>query len=397
MASTLSVSLVGSLVVAALLALAGCAPQAAAPASAPASKPAAAPAQPAASAPQAQQPAPLPAEWTRLLEAGRREGKVVVIGPPFPNLREAYTQEFPKDTGIQLEYLGVPQAEITVRAEREAASGQPTIDAMIGGGGELNNMLPKGYLDPIKPLLVLPEVVDPTAWKGDRGVKWMDQQGQFMPIGSSWVMTDLFVNTQQVPPGSIRSWNDLLDPKWKGRIIAHDPAIIGSGAAVGRYLLTKFGEQFVVDLFVGQQPVLTNDSRQVSEGVARGTYPIGMGSAVVDVEEFRKVGLPIAREFPADGPGSLVGGASVLKLVKGAPNPNAANVFVNWGLAKNGQTAFSRAILEVSLRKDVPTDHLPPYIVPKPDAVYDVDQYDYDFYMNTSPVLFQRLRALLGR
>jgi ABC-type Fe3+ transport system substrate-binding protein len=390
MASTLSGPLVASLVVATLLALGGCAAPAAAPASAP-------PAQPAAAAPQAQQPAPVPAEWTRLLEAGRREGKVVVIGPPFPNLREAYTQEFPKDTGIQLEYLGVPQAEITVRAEREAASGQPTIDAIIGGGSELFTMVPKGLLEPIKPVLVLPEVLDATAWKGDKGVKWMDEQQQLMPIGSNWVMTDLFVNTQQVPPGSIRSWNDLLDPKWKGKMIAHDPATTGSGAAVGRYLLHKFGEQFVVDLFVGQQPVITNDSRQVSEGVARGTYPIGMGSAVVDVEEFRKAGLPIAREFPADGPGSLVGGSSVLKLVKGAPNPNAGAVFANWGLAKSGQTAFSRAILEVSLRKDVPTDHLPPYIIPKPDAVYDVDQYDYSFYVNTSPQLFQRLRALLGR
>jgi ABC-type Fe3+ transport system substrate-binding protein len=379
-------ALVGSLLVAALVALGGCAAPAAAPASAPSTKP----------APPAAQ-APVPDEWARLLEAGRREGKVVVIGSPYPNLREAYTQEFPKDTGIQFEYLGVPQGEIMVRAEREAASGQPTIDAMIGGGAELTSMLPKGLLEPIKPALVLPEVLDPTAWKGDKGVKWMDQQGQYMPIGSSWVMTDLFINTQQVPPGSIRSWNDLLDPKWQGRIIAHDPASIGPGAAVGRYLLTKFGEQFVTDLFVRQQPVLTRDSRQVSEGVARGTYPIGMGSAVGDVEEFRKVGLPIAREFPADGPGSLVGGASVLKLVKGAPNPDAAAVFVNWGLAKNGQTAFSRAILEVSLRKDVPTDHLPPYIVPKPDVVYDVDQYDYDFYMNTSPQLFQRLRALLGR
>ena len=335
--------------------------------------------------------------WQQMLEAGRKEGSVIVAGSPLPSLRQAYSEQFPKDTGIELQYLAVPTAELTTRAEREAAAGRPSMDVLVSGGGELYTLLPKGLLEPTAPMLVMPEVADPTAWRGDKGVKWMDRDRQYVPVGTSWVMTDLFINTNMIPPGSIKSWKDLLDPKWKGKIISSDPRGGGPGQATARYLLVKFGDQFVVDLYKGQDTVLVRDQRQVAEGVARGTYPIGLGTIQFDVEEFRKAGLPIAREFPPDGPGSLVGGFSALKVIKNAPNPHAAAVFMNWALSKSGQTAYQQALMEPSLRKDVTTDNLPPYVVPNPNVSYDVDQYEYDFYINTAPRLGEQLVELLGR
>ena len=337
------------------------------------------------------------ASWDELLVAGKKEGTVVVAGPPIAPLRDAYTQQFQKDTGIQLQYLGLPTNELSTRAEREAEAGKSTIDVLQSGGSELYTMLPKNLLAPLAPKLVLPEVVDPKQWKGDQGLKWMDQQKQFVVVGSNWVMTDLFINTQMVQPGSIASWKDLLDPKWKGKIASQDARGGGPGQAVARYLLAKFGTQFVVDLYKGQQTVLIADQRQVAEGVARGTYPIGLGPVQADVEQFRKASLPIAREFPKDGPGSLVGGFSAVKIPTGTPHPNAAAVFVNWYLSKNGQTAYSQSMLEPSMRKDVSTDGIPPYVLPNPNVQYDIDQYSYDFYINNAPKMGAQLRDLLGR
>ncbi|HLY63991.1 MAG TPA: extracellular solute-binding protein [Chloroflexota bacterium] len=322
---------------------------------------------------------------------------MVVAGPPVPALREAYTTQFQKDTGIQLQYLGLPTAELSTRVEREADAGKSTIDVVQSGGSEIYTMLPKNLLEPLAPNILLPEAADPKQWKGDQGVGWLDQQKQFVAVPAKWVMTDLFINTQMVQPGSISSWKDLLDPTWKGKIISQDARAGGPGQAVARYLLAKFGEQFVVDLYKNQQTVLVSDQKQVAEGVARGSYPIGLAPIQADVEPLRKSNLPIAREFPKDGPGSLVGGFSAVKIPKAISHPDAAAVFVNWYLSKNGQTAYSQAMLEPSLRKDVSTDGLPPYVIPNPNVQYDIDQYTYDFYINSAPKMGAQLRDLLGR
>jgi len=352
---------------------------------------------PAASAPAKPAASARAANWEQLLAAGRKDGTVVVGGPSIAPLREAYSTQFKKDTGIDLQYISAATTELSTRAEREAEAGKSTMDVLQSGGAEIYTMLPKNLLEPLAPNLLLPEVTDPKQWKGDQGVKWMDQQKQYVAVGSSWVMTDLFINTQQLQPGSIGSWKDLLDPKWKGKIISQDARGGGPGQAVARYLLAKFGEKFVVDLYKGQAVVLVADQRQVAEGVARGTYPIGLAPVQADVEQFRKSSLPIAREFPKDGPGSLVGGFSAVKMPKAVPHPDAAAVFVNWYLSKNGQTAYSQALLEPSLRKDVSTEGMPPYVVPNPNVQYDIDQYTYDFYINSAPKMGAQLRDLLGR
>ena len=321
----------------------------------------------------------------------------MIGGPPFPTLRDAYNTQFKKDTGIDLQYVALPTSELTTRVEREAEAGKSTMDVVQSGGAELYTMLPKNLLESLAPNLLMPEVANPTQWKGDQGVKWMDQQKQFVAVSTSWVMTDLFINTEMIQPSNLTTWKDLLDPKWKGKIISQDARTGGPGQAVARYVLAKFGDKYVTDLYKGQQVTLVADQKQVAEGVARGTYPIGLGPVQADVEQFRKAGLPIARDFPQDGPGSLVGGFSAVKVPKSEPHPNAAMVFINWYLSKNGQSAYSQALLEPSLRKDVSTDGIPPYVIPQPGVQYDIDQYAYDFYINSAPKMGAQLRDLLGR
>lgn len=82
-------------------------------------------------------------------------------------------------------------------------------------------------------------------------------------------------------------------------------------------------------------------------------------------------------------------------LVNRAPHPNAAMVFLNWLLTKEGQTAWSKGMGYVSRRLDVPTDHVESYWVPKAGVKYWPGYYGED--VELSPRAEKVLKDLSGR
>ena len=230
----------------------------------------------------------------------------MIAGPPVPGFRQGLTDGFRKAFGISLEYLGLPSGELSIRLEREASAGRLSIDANIGGASSaLVNEMPKGLLEPLADKLMLPEVTNPKMWQRGK-LKWVDNQQRYVLQTAEWVMTDLLLNKDKADPNRITVWPDLLKPEWKGKIAAYDPRRGGPGNAVARYLLYRFGEEFVVKLYKEQNVTFTQDLRQLVEWVARGTYPVALGAVQVMIERFRKEGFPIVRHFPKDLPGSLL-------------------------------------------------------------------------------------------
>ena len=106
--------------------------------------------------------------WEATLAAARGEGKVVIIGSPDPVVRRdiipAFGKRFP---GIDIEYLAVQssgQAANRVRVER--AAGVYSVDVFLSGPDTQYNVLyPEKMIDPLKPLMILPEVVDGANWQ----------------------------------------------------------------------------------------------------------------------------------------------------------------------------------------------------------------------------------------
>src|SRR5207248_7847961 len=94
-------------------------------------------------------------------------------------------------------------------------------------------------------------------------------------------------------------------------------------------------------------------------------HPIGIARVQAAAEPLRAEGLPLERVFPADGPGTLVGGFGTVMRIKGGPNPDAAAAFVNWFASRDGQEMWEREMLEVSMRTDVPHTATPEYIRPR--------------------------------
>lgn len=98
-----------------------------------------------------------------------------------------------------------------------------TMDVFMPGIGTASRILyPEKIIDPLKPLLLLPEVVDPSKWK--KGKPWfVDPEEKYVLRLFNHISDSFYINTDHVKPEEIRSAQDFLNPKWKGKISTEDP------------------------------------------------------------------------------------------------------------------------------------------------------------------------------
>ncbi len=333
--------------------------------------------------------------WDETLAAARKEGKVVLLAPPDTNVRQALPAAFKERYGITLEYLSGRSSETAAKLRAERSAGIYSVDVVLAGIQTMSTVYHREkMLDPLKPLLVLPEVVDGSKWK--KGKLWFaDPEQQYVLRLFNTVNESFTINTQEVKPADLRSVRDLLDPKWKGKISFMDPTVSGTGSNQAAQLYVRFGEEFIKKLLIDQKPMITRDRRQLTDGLIRGTYPISFGAEGGEVERLRAQGVPLLPMFDlADMPGSLSGGDQVA-LVSHAPHPNAAKVFINWIASKEGSETFARAFNMVPTRNDINEASIfPPEVIPKPGVDY-FDAYEWEYTVNTKEKIRQRIKELL--
>ncbi len=337
------------------------------------------------------------AEWNAVLAAARKEGKVVVDVPAeVADQYRAAFRGFRERYGIEVETRAGGTAETAQVILRECAVGRQSLDVVLGGMSEALEVYPQGCLAPIRPRLLLPEVTAPIGWR-DGVLKFNDPEDQyFLQLGES-VYGPPIINTERLKPEDVASSRDLLKPEYPGKIASFDPRRAGAGRSDATYFLRVLGPEFIRQLYREQEVASTADHRQLAEWVARGVYWIGLGHVERGVEPLRQEGLPIGIAVLRDAPGYVVGGSTVLKLVKGAPHPNAATVMVNWMASREGQKVMMEIIGQPTRRVDVEIpDRVPWYRIPTAGVSY-VDEYDFDTYVNKRPEAARVLTDLLGR
>jgi iron(III) transport system substrate-binding protein len=337
-----------------------------------------------------------PPGWDELIAAARREGTVVVTGPAHPEVRQALPVAFKARFGVNLEYLGGPASAMAAKMRAERASGIYSFDVTLAGIQSMAQIFHReGLLEPIKPLLVLPEVLDGSKWK--RGSLWfMDPEQQYVLRLFNTVREGFTINTDVVKPGELRKFSDLLDPKWKGKMAFLDPARSGTASNQAAMLYKQFGEDFIKKLLIDQKPMFTRERRQLTDWVIRGNYPITFGAEDGEIERLRNEKMPVTTVYGLeDLPGSVSGG-NMLGLMDKAPHPNAARVFVNWMASKEGSEIYGRALNMVPARTDVDMSDFPPETVPQPGASY-FDMYDYNFTVTEKEQYRLRIKEMLGR
>ena len=302
-------------------------------------------------APRASFSQPKPGEWERAVELAKKEGKVVISIPATTELRQALEENFKKRFGINVESVPARGSAVIRRIVDENKAGVGYFDLHIGGSESIvTGLLPENVLEPIEPWMLLAQVKDPKQWWG--GHIWIDKAKRYVYAFQAYQTENIWYNTDLMKPEEVRSFDDLLNPKWQSKIGILDPRTPGSGASMWSYLRDTKGEEYMKKL-VAQKLQLGRDQRLLSENLAKGKSSLVIGLTYYSVAPFVKASLPV-KPLPNPREGVYVsGGSGHLVIVKNPPHPNATKVFVNWLLSKEGQELFSQVIGQATRRLDV--------------------------------------------
>jgi iron(III) transport system substrate-binding protein len=309
--------------------------------------------------------------WDVTIDLGKREGEVVIYGPHNPVYQQVWAifqKSYPE---IKFNFVPGKGSEHAQRIVAERRAGKYLADLLMGGSSTYASFAP-GTLEPLKPLLILPEVTDPANWF-DGKFHFADPQNNAALILSGEIGTRRgSYNTKLVDPKEIQSWWDLLQPKWKGKIATFDPRVAGGGGETFLffYYTPSLGQKFITRLLTETDILLTRDLQQGTDWLANGKilFYIGSGQPVMKA---KKQGLPVDLLPHPMKEGDIMGGGSCcLAVVSKAPHPNATKLFVNWVLSKEGQAAWQKHTEVNSLRVDISKSDLPPDDVPQKGVNY---------------------------
>ncbi len=308
-------------------------------------------------------------EWEKMVEAARKEGKVVIFNSgTFVGARDPMARVFKEKYGIDIEFTNGGSTEIEERLFRERRVGIYSVDVRISGSTTFHLRAPGADISlPLEPFLILPDVLDPKVWVGG-SLPFVDPQKHALVFGAG-ISPQFLINTNLVKIEEVKSFRYLLDPKWKGKIIMHYPIGPGAGqkavSVIGSVLL---GWDTIQEL-AKQEPFITRDHYQLVDWVAKGKYAIGAFIQQSRGAEMEEAGAPVKMITIPDASYMSASGCT-LGLVNRAPHPNATKLFVNWLLSKEGQTTVYQYMGVPSARLDVPTEGISPVLLFDPAKKY---------------------------
>ena len=321
--------------------------------------------------------------WEQILAAAKKEGTVSVIGPQGSETRDALTLAFQKKyPDIRVELQSMAGTQIGPKLLNELAAGRNSTDLLITGTTTaLETLLPAKALVAVKPWLSGPNTQDPSKWRGGK-LTFSDEAQSYNLVFSAYVKAPFIYNSQLISGADFKSWKDLLEPKWQGKIALKDP--VGAGGGLGNstlwYSHEGLGKDFMRKMFAVKDLVMPRDDRQMLDFAARGKYPIAIGPSDVLTNEFIARGLPLKHLRPEtlkEGTYITAGNGS-LAIPRSAPHPNALRVYLDFFLSPEGQLEWSKAAGFASLRRDVPKDHVQDILVPKDGMPYpDISNEKY--------------------
>lgn len=287
-----------------------------------------------------------------LESAARSEGKVTFYSSNPPEVSERVANAFKERHGVDVEIVRLSSGPLSQRFAAEAEAGTVTADVLqLADPLFFDDAVTKGWIARLEKN-ELPA-----------GPDWPEQfwKNGYVLVGS-YPITISYNNQLVKADEAPKEWRDLLDPKWKGKILLVDPRGVPTWMAWLLMLKESYGEDFLRRF--GQQ-----DLRLVSSAVP-GTQQMAAGEAHILVPNLRQVivslvaqGAPLADATPEPSTGV----EQLLGVSGKAPHPNAARLFMNFLMTPAGQTALLKDLGASGLRGvpdvlDLPNSYQSPKI-----------------------------------
>jgi iron(III) transport system substrate-binding protein len=305
-------------------------------------------------------------QWEETLRAARKEGAVSVYfwqGGNLEKVLQVFQQKYPD---VRLSAVGGRGSGFITRIVSEMRANKHLVDVCICGVTSPYEVLHKraDALEAIKPALLLPDIADQSKWWQGKH-HYQDPEGRhiFVYWGRA-AATRVSYNTKAVNPTDFSSYWDLLNPKWKGKIVAIEPTE-SAGGWRGVYYKPGVGGEFLQRLFGEMNVQFSREDRQAGDWLAVGKASLGLFLSAIP--EAKAQGLPVDefRDSNFKEPPSLDSGPNgTIALMKHAPHPSAAKVFINWFLSREGQTVYQEIMNSPtdqveSMREDIPKEPIP--------------------------------------
>lgn len=308
--------------------------------------------------------------WDTAIREAKKEGAVSIYTTWGSGVRTALTSAFHDKYGINLEFSPFSRgSELMAKVQMEQRAGRYFVDFFgVGSTTALAEMKPAGLLISTEPYIILQELKEPKYWMGAK-LPFLDREKTFIGLLAT-KQRYLGYNTDLIKKGEITGYRDLLKPQYRDKITMNDPSTGGIGAALMAHLALDLWSPmeamaFLTQLIKQQHVVMQRDNRTHIETVAKGKYAIGLGLNADALGVFLQAGAPIGAVDIKEG--SLVTpSAGGISSPAHSAHPNAAKVFLNWLLTREGQTVFSKCFGTLSMRIDTPTEGINPMFLFQP-------------------------------